>query len=293
MTDHKREVDDHSGVETTGHVWDGIRELDNPLPRWWVWVFYASIAFSIVYWVLMPAWPSMTGYTKGVLGFSDRVNVVHELAALKAQRSKAGAQLLNASLQEIEANPKLQAYALAAGASAFGDNCATCHGAGGAGAKGYPNLRDDAWLWGGTPEEILQTIKVGVRSTHPDTRFSMMPAFGRDGMLDAGQINDATEYVWSLSGHKVNGAAAQRGATLFAEQCASCHGPEAKGDKTQGAPDLTDSDWLYRDRDQKAAIRDQIRNGRGGVMPTWESRFDEATLKALAVYVHAGAGGGQ
>jgi cytochrome c oxidase cbb3-type subunit 3 len=291
VTDPKRPIDDHSGVETTGHEWDGIKELDNPLPRWWLWVFWATILTSAIYWVLMPAWPGVTGYTRGLLGHSDRAAVSADLAALKAQRAVSGQKLLSASLDQIEADPALQAYALVAGGAVFGDNCATCHGSGGAGAKGYPNLRDDVWLWGGTAEEIEKTIRVGVRSTHPGTRASMMPAFGRDEMLEPARIADVTEYVWSLSGHRVDSLAAGRGAAVFAEQCAACHGPAGKGDPAQGAPDLTDGEWLYRDKDQKQAIHDQIWYGRGGVMPTWEGRFDDATLKALAVYVHANAGG--
>lgn len=290
-----RETDETTGVDTTGHEWDGIRELDNPLPRWWLYMFWAGVAVAVVYWVLLPAWPALPGhqgYTPGLLGVSDRDHVVTELAALKAQRGAQAARLANASLEEIERDPQLQAYALSAGASIFGDNCATCHGTGGTGGKGYPDLRDDVWLWGnGSLEDIRRTIEVGVRSTDPNTRASQMPAFGRDGMLQSAQIADLTEYVWSLSGHRVDQAAAGRGSALFAEQCAACHGTDAKGNRELGAPDLTDADWLYRDKDQKAAIRDQIWNGRGGVMPTWGSRFDPATIKALAVYIHANADG--
>jgi cytochrome c oxidase cbb3-type subunit 3 len=199
-----RETDDVSGVETTGHEWDGIRELDNPLPRWWLWTFWLCVGVAIVYWVLMPAWPGAKDYTHGVLNKSDRADVAQQLDELKAIRGAEGAQLKNASLQQIESDPKLQAYALAVGQSIFGDNCATCHGTGGAGGKGYPNLRDDVWIWGGTLEDIQHTIKVGVRSEHPQTRFSQMPAFGRDGIVPADQVNDLTEYVVALS-HRLPG----------------------------------------------------------------------------------------
>jgi cytochrome c oxidase cbb3-type subunit 3 len=291
VKDTGRETDTHSGVETTGHEWDGIKELDNPLPRWWLWIFYASIAISIVYWVLMPSWPGVNGYARGLRNHSDRAAVVQDLKALAALRHKEGSKLASASLEQIEQDPELQAYALAAGASVFGDNCATCHGMGGTGAKGYPNLRDDVWIWGGSLQDIEHTIRVGVRSTHPNTRQSMMPGFGRDGVLTPAQIDEMTDYVWSLSGHRASAGAIERSAPLFAQNCAVCHGPAGKGDARVGAPDLTDGDWLYRDKDQKAAIRDQIWNGRGGVMPTWEGRFDDETIKALAVYVHANAGG--
>ena len=285
----ERERDEHSGVETTGHEWDGIKELDNPLPRWWLWVFWGSVIWAVVYWVLMPAWPGVNGYTKGILGQSDRADVARQLAELDQLRGEGAARLTTASLQQIEQDPELQAYALAVGQSVFGDNCATCHGVGGAGAKGYPNLRDDVWLWGGGLDDIHHTIVAGVRTDHPEARQSQMPAFGRDQMLNAAQINDLTEYVVALSGRKADAAAAGRAAPVFAEQCAACHGPTGKGDLAQGAPDLTDAEWLYGAK--REDIHSQIENGRNGVMPNWGRRFDPETLKALAVYIHANAGG--
>lgn len=284
-----RKIDDISGVETTGHEWDGIRELDNPLPRWWLWVWYASIAASIVYWVLMPAWPGISGYTKGVLGQSDRIAVAQDLEGLKAMRGAGAAKLASASLEQIEQTPDLQEYALQVGQSIFGDNCATCHGAGGTGAKGYPNLRDDVWLWGGTLEDIQHTLQVGIRSDHPDARFSQMPAFGRDQLMTPAQVDDMTEFVVALSRRKADAAAVGRAAPIYAQQCAVCHGPQGKGDPAQGAPNLTDADWLYGA--SREDIHGQIWNGRGGVMPAWGGRFDPATIKALAVYIHANAGG--
>lgn len=285
----KREADEVTGVETTGHEWDGIKELDNPLPRWWLYIFWATVAFSAVYWVLMPAWPGISGYTKGTRGHSDRAQVAEQLTALENLRGLEAARLTNASLQEIESDPVLQQYALNVGQSVFGDNCATCHGTGGAGAAGYPNLRDDIWLWGGSLDEIHHTLQVGVRADHPDTRFSQMPAFGRDQMLNSGQINDLTEYVVRLSGREADAAAVGRAAPIFAEQCVSCHGPTGQGDKAQGAPNLTDGEWLYGS--SREQIRTQIWAGRNGVMPSWSGRFNPETLKALAVYVHANAGG--
>lgn len=285
-----RERDAHTGTETTGHEWDGIKELDTPLPRWWLWVFYASIAWAVVYWVLMPAWPGLTGYTHGLLGKSDRAAVSGELAKLEAIRGQGLAKLKTASLEQIEADPQLQAYALQVGQSVFGDNCATCHGAGGAGGKGYPNLRDDVWLWGGSLQDIQHTIQVGVRSGHAQARGeTVMPAFGRDQMLSEAQINDLTEYVVALSRRKADPAAVARVTQTFADQCAACHGPAGTGDVARGVPNLTDAEWLYGS--SREAIRGQIWNGRNGVMPTWEARFSPETIKALAVYVHANAGG--
>lgn len=287
----ERERDEHSGVETTGHEWDGIRELDNPLPRWWLWVWYATIAFSIVYWVLMPAWPGISGYTRGMLGQSDRADVAAELRELQALRGERETQLLNASLEQIEGDPDLQAHALAVGQSVFGDNCATCHGVGGAGAKGYPNLRDDVWLWGGSLQDIEHTIRVGIRAGHEDTRTSLMPAFGRDRMLDSGQISDLTEYVVALSGREADGAAVARAAQPYADNCASCHAPDGSGMMELGSPNLRDREWLYGS--DRGSISAQIHNGRNGVMPAWEGRFTPAVIKALAVYIHANAGGGE
>ena len=284
-----RETDEHSGVETTGHEWDGIRELDNPLPRWWLYIFYGCIVIAAIYWVLMPSWPGTHSYAKGVLHQSDRVDVAKQMEALQHQRGAEGAMLRSASLETIETDPKLQAYALAVGQSVFGDNCATCHGVGGTGSKGYANLRDDVWLWGGSLEDIQHTIQVGVRSDNPHTRQSQMPAFGRDQILKPAQIDDLTEYVVALSRRPARAAAVARAAPVYAEQCVACHGPQGKGNVTLGAPDLTDADWLYGSA--QADIREQIWNGRGGVMPTWEGRFSPETIKALAVYVHANAGG--
>jgi cytochrome c oxidase cbb3-type subunit 3 len=285
----ERETDDISGVETTGHEWDGIRELDNPLPRWWLWVFYICIAVAIGYWVLMPAWPGLTSYTKGTLGQSDRAAVAQDLKGLQTLRGAEAAKLKTASLAEIEANPQLQSYALAVGQSVFGDNCATCHGTGGTGAKGYPNLRDDVWLWGGTLDDIHHTLNVGIRSENPETRFSQMPAFGKDQLLTTAEISDLTEYVVALSGRKANANAVARATPVYVAQCVACHGAEGKGDPLQGAPNLTDADWLYGS--SRAEINAQIVNGRAGVMPTWQSRLSPETIKALAVYIHANAGG--
>lgn len=284
-----REKDDVSGVETTGHEWDGIRELDNPLPRWWLIIFYACIVWSVGYWIAMPAWPLISDYTRGVLGHSQRLDVDAAVAALKADRAGLGEKLAKATPQEIEADPKLQQAALAWGKSAFGDNCATCHGAGGGGNVGFPNLNDDIWLWGGTLDDIRQTIKVGVRTANPETRLSEMPAFGRDGILDAAQIADLSEYVLSLSGKSTDAEAVTRATQVFADNCAACHGADGKGMREFGAPNLTDADWLYGG--DKDTIIATITNARYGVMPTWEARLDAPTINALAVYVHSLGGG--
>jgi cytochrome c oxidase cbb3-type subunit 3 len=285
----KKEIDAITGTETTGHEWDGIRELNTPLPRWWLWIFYATIVWAIGYWVLYPSWPTLTGYLPGALNHSQRADVDREVAALRIERQKLGRQLAGATLQQIEADPNLLQFAREAGKSAFGDNCATCHGSGAQGAKGYPNLNDDVWLWGGSLDEIRQTLMVGIRSTHPDTRQSQMPAFGKDGILKAAEIRDLTDYVLHLSGQKADAAAVQRAGALWASNCASCHGDDGKGNRAFGAPNLTDREWLHGGT--KDAIEAQIVSGKGGVMPTWGSRLDPMTIDALAVYVHSLGGG--
>lgn len=288
-----RERDDVSGTETTGHEWDGIKELDTPLPRWWLYIFYATIAISVVYWVLMPAWPLANGYTRGLLNWSDRSNVAADVQALRSARAPMFERLASASTAQIAANPQLQEFARAAGESVFGDYCATCHGAGGAGRPGYPVLADDVWIWGGSLADIEHTIQVGVRSGHPNARMSQMPAFGRDRLLTAQQIGDVTEYAISISAARTrlepDMTAAARGAVVYQEQCALCHGATGAGDRTVGAPSLNDDLWLYGgSRDE---IRRQIELGRGGVMPTWQARFDAGTIRALAYYVHEMGGG--
>ena len=285
-----RELDPHTGTETTGHEWDGIKELDTPLPRWWLWVFYGCIAWAVVYWVLMPAWPGINGYSHGLLHNSARGQLSGELDSLTKARGAQLAQLRNASLSQIESDPALLNYAMQVGQSVFGDNCATCHGAGGGGGKGYPNLRDDVWLWGGSLEDIQKTITVGVRAGNPHARTEViMPSFGRDQLLKSEQIDDLTEYVVALSHRKADPAAVARARQTFTDQCSACHGPTGTGDQSRGIPNLTDTDWLYGS--SREAIHDQIWNGHNGVMPTWEPRLSAETIKALTVYVHANAGG--
>lgn len=294
MTDHKKEIDEVSGVETTGHSWDGIKELNNPLPRWWLYVFYASIVWAIGYMIFMPAIPSLPGMgvnnTPGLRGHSDRAQVAQEVAELRSGRSEAASQLVTASLSEIENDLTLQQFALAMGESAFGDNCATCHGAGGRGAKGYPMLADDIWLWDGTLDGIETTLRHGIRHTDdPDTRRNSMPAYGRDGMLTPKEIDDLVQYVLNLSGREADAAAVSRAAPVFATQCVTCHGADGKGNRQLGAPNLTDHEWLFGGEPRD--IQQTIYSARNAHMPAWQGRLDDPTIKALAVYVHSLGGG--
>ncbi len=281
--------DDVSGVDTTGHEWDGIEELNNPLPRWWLWTFLATIVWSIGYWVVMPAWPLVADHTRGLLGYSQRAVVADSLAKAKASQSGYAKRLAALPAGENPADPDLQSFALGGGRSAYAVNCSQCHGSGAAGAKGYPNLNDDDWLWGGKLADIEQTLRVGIRSAHADTRMNDMPAFGRDGLLTPPQIADVADYVLSLPHSGAASPQAARGQALFSENCAACHGETGRGNRELGAPNLADGLWLYGG--DKASIIASISESRRGVMPSWEGRLDDVTIRQLAIYVHSLGGG--
>ena len=289
MTDH-HDFDSVSGRSTTGHEWDGIKELNTPLPRWWVLTFYTTILWAIAYWIVYPAWPLVSGYTAGVLHYTNRAAVTKDLADLEAIRGDKMKVLAGASLAEIEKDPNLLSLARARGKTVFGDNCAPCHGTGAAGAKGYPNLNDDDWLWGGSLDQIMQTIQFGARSGDAKAHEGQMLAFGRDGILKPGEIVTAANYVRSLSGLSTEpGFDAAAGSKIFDQNCAACHGKDGKGNQEMGAPNLTDQIWLYGS--DEATIVETITNGRAGVMPAWAGRLDLVTIKALTVYVHSLGGG--
>ncbi len=290
IASHESEhVDAHTGTSTTGHEWDGIRELNTPLPRWWLWMLYGSIVWAIGYMIVYPAVPLVSSYTKGVFGWSARGAVTAELADLQSARAPMVNALAAASFADIEKDPKMLAFARAQGKAAFGDNCAGCHGAGGGGSKAFPNLVDDDWLWGGKLEDIQQTLTHGIRSADPQARAGNMPVFG-EGVLKPTEISLVADYVRSLSGLDVaKGVDLAAGGKIFAENCAACHGDNAKGNLELGSPNLTDEIWLYGS--DKATIVEGINKGRGGVMPNWGERLDAGTIKALAVYVRTLGGG--
>ncbi|MBV6489063.1 MAG: cytochrome-c oxidase, cbb3-type subunit III [Pseudorhodoplanes sp.] len=284
------DIDALTGTETTGHVWDGIRELNTPLPRWWLWLFYVTIVWSIGYWIVYPAWPLVSSYTTGYFNWHSRQAIVEDLAALKAKRATMTDRIAQTPLEGILADSALLDFARAYGRAAFADNCAPCHGAGGGGVKGYPNLNDDDWLWGGKLEDIVQTIRHGIRAADNDTRQGSMPAFGRDKMMERGDILVVADYVRSLARLQVPANTdLAKGQKLFAENCVSCHGDNGKGNRELGAPDLTDQIWLYGS--SKDTIIEGLMNGRGAVMPAWNQRLDDTTIKALTVYVHTLGGG--
>jgi cytochrome c oxidase cbb3-type subunit 3 len=282
------EIDEVSGTPTTGHEWDGIKELNTPMPRWWVTTFYVSIAFAIVWQVLYPSWPTLHGYWKGVLGYSSRNELTADLAARDKERNKWTEKFAAMSVDDIAKNNELLNYAMAGGKVVFADNCAPCHGSQGSGSHNFPVLADDDWLWGGTLDQIATTVRYGIRSTSDDTRTSEMPTFG-DGMLEKNQIADVAEYVLSFSKRDEDKAAASRGAQVFADNCAACHGENGEGSHDVGAPRLNDSIWLYGDK--RADIINQVTKPRHSVMPTWAARLDDVSIKQVAIYVHSLGGG--
>lgn len=302
MVKHK-ETDEYSGVETTGHEWDGIKELNNPLPRWWLWILYLSIIWSIGYWVIYPAWPTLSednerGGTKGSLEWTQYSKLKGEQEEIVKRRMVYLQQFDKATMKEIINNPELYAFAMAGGKSAFKDNCATCHGTGGAGAPGYPNLNDDDWIWGGDLASIYQTIKYGIRM-HDDAHQSMMPSFA-DTLSDA-ETQATAEYVQGLFHNKSEIPAddiepeelakLSTGARVYRENCAACHGNNGKGITEFGAPNLADAIWLKSKDGSKAAIMSQIRNPKHGQMPAWVERLDDSTIRQLTIYVHSLGGG--
>lgn len=277
-------------VETTGHEWDGIQEYNNPLPKWWLWVFYATIAWSLVYMVLYPSIPGVTGYFGGILGYDSRAQVERDLAEARLAQGELRERLVAADIDQIFDDPDLFQFALAGGRVAFGDNCAPCHGPGGQGRPGgYPSLADDAWIWGGTPRDILHTIEVGIRHTVDDTRFSEMPAFGALGILDRQEVNEVADYVFALGPRGEDIEPTEEGRQLFADNCAACHGQDGTGMRDVGAPNLTDAIWLFGG--DRESIARQIWEPQHGVMPHWRGRLEDSTLKMLTVYVHSLGGG--
>lgn len=283
-----KHIDQISGVETTGHEWDGIRELNNPMPRWWVWTFYATIVWAIGYTIAFPAWPLISGATHGVLGWSSRATVATEMANAKAGQNAYLDKIASLSLEDIQADSELMQFAVAGGAAAFKVNCIQCHGSGAEGGNGYPNLNDDDWLWGGKTEDVYTTITHGIRFTEdPETRVSEMPAFA--DVLKSDEIRAVAAYVVSLTGTPHDPAMIDAGKQIFADNCASCHGEDARGNRDMGAPNLADAIWLKAHGEE--GIVAQIRAPKHGVMPAWGERLGDTTVKQLALFVHSLGGG--
>lgn len=287
----KIEIDEYSGTPTTGHDWGGIKELDTPMPRWWLICFWISVFWTIAYLAIFLVRPYMTGETKGFFGYtSSRAEVADIMKAVQFSQEKYRTSINTMSLQEIQADKDLSKFAYAGGKSAFALNCSQCHGSGAAGASGYPNLNDDNWLWGGNLEEIHTTISHGIRfEQDEDTRASAMPNFGGDEILEKQQIVQVADYVLSLSKREHDVESARAGAEIYAENCAVCHGETGQGDREQGAPQLSNVLWLYGS--EKSDIIKQVTRPKHGVMPAWGGRLDSVTIKQLTIYVHALGGG--
>ncbi|MGH1350883.1 MAG: cytochrome-c oxidase, cbb3-type subunit III [Methyloligellaceae bacterium] len=282
----KIEKDEHSGTDTTGHEWDGIKELNTPLPRWWLWTFYATIVWAIGYCIAFPSIPLITESTKGLLGYSSRAEVEKDIAKAKAGQEKYLKKISALPLEDIVKDSDLSTFAVAGGRSAYQVNCVQCHGTGAAGSIGYPNLNDDDWLWGGKLENIYITIKHGIRfEQDEDTRASDMPAFGKDEVLNKEQIKQVSEFVLSLSKSSHDTNIAAKGAAIFKDNCASCHGEKGEGNQEVGAPRLNDAIWLYGG-DRETIIR-MVSNPKNAVMPAWAHRLDDVTIKQLAIYIQS------
>ncbi len=285
----KKEIDQLSGTETTGHEWDGLKELNNPAPRWWLWVFFACVIFAVGYWYVYPAWPTLTGHTGGAQDWSEYTQLKAQQGEIQAMRAKYEPRFAAASLQDIKNDRELYAYAVAGGAVAFKNNCAACHGTGGQGGKGYPNLNDDEWLWGGTLDEIYTTIRYGAHNDNPNSHSGGMMSW-KDN-LKPEEIEAVATYVEKMhEGDKaVKSADYTKGQDVFAANCTTCHGDKGEGKQDMGAPQLNNNIWLYGG--DHATIVQTITYGRTGVMPAWDGRLNDNTIKQLAVYVHSLGGG--
>lgn len=273
-------------TETTGHNWDGISEYNIPAPRWWLITWLICIIWAMIYWLFYPTWPTPGGNSKGSLLWSSQSQLAENQAEIDVIKSVHLQKISKLSPLEIQQDPQLMEFALNGGRAAFKENCAACHGSGAQGSKGFPNLNDDDWLWGGTLDQIQQTLKYGIRSGHDKSFNSIMPSFGLDKILKKDEINSVAEHVMSLSNPALKNAAGEK---IFAANCAACHGANGKGDRSVGAPNLSDAIWLYGNK--KSDILYSIFYARAGVMPYWSGRLDDNTIKQLTLYVHSLGGG--
>lgn len=283
------ERDPVSGHRTTGHEWNGIKELDTPVPRGVLIFLIVTHVFAVVWWFLMPTWPVGTTYTKGILETDQRKIVEQKLVDAAAERAVWIDRIERASFEEILANETLMSIVRSSGHQLFGDNCAACHGTDGTGSANYPNLTDDDWLWGGDLQTIAETMRVGINTEHPESRIAQMPSFGRDGLLNREQVNSVAAYVYSLSNPNYSTSdnidTISAGREVFLTSCAACHGGNARGNQDLGAPNLTDAYWIYGGNLQ--TIVTTVHGGRHGHMPTWDERLTDAEIKILALYVHS------
>jgi len=283
--DNQKNQTKHS---TTGHSWDEISEYNIPAPRWWLIVWVICIIWAFIYWFFYPAWPTISGNSKGSLNWSKFSQLQEAQKKVDEKKQQYLQQINSSSFSEIKQNQQLMQFVLNAGKSAFYENCSACHGRGHQGGFGYPNLNDDDWLWGGKVEDIYQTLLYGIRSGHEKARINQMPAFGLDGVLKSHEIKDVASFVRSLSGLEKSN---DNGAKIFANNCVACHGAQGKGNQQLGAPNLTDKIWLYSSDANE--VYKTIYYSKAGVMPFWQGRLDDNTIKILALYIHSLGGGVQ
>lgn len=273
-----REVDPFTGYDTTGHDWNGIRELNTPFPKIALWALILSVVYSVIAWVLLPAWPLWGDYTRGLLGLDQGEMAVERYQAISAEREDWMARFGEGDFAALKDDETLMLSAMPAAHRLFEDNCAACHGENGGGGPGFPVLHDDYWLWGGDPETVAETLHVGINTGSDDARFGQMPAFG---WMERGERSALTDYVTALP--QGNADPDSAGGMLFAENCAACHAEDGGGGMMNGAPSLTDDAVIYGQ--DRAAVLETLRNGRQGVMPAWSGRLSDAEINLLALYV--------
>ncbi|MFT6106570.1 MAG: cytochrome c oxidase cbb3-type subunit 3 [Rickettsiales bacterium] len=286
--DKNKKTDKKNHPETTGHSWDGVKEYNTPAPRWWLTVWLACTIWAVIYWFFYPAWPTIEGNTKGLKNWTSKSELSESQSEILARKSIYLERFNKSSFEQIKKDRELMKFAINGGKSSFQNNCAMCHGTGAAGQKGYPNLNDDDWLWGGKVEDIYTTLLYGIRSGHDKARENQMPSFGRDKILTRDEIENVTDYVLSLS-NKEYSLDAEKGKEIFVNNCVACHGKNAKGNRELGAPNLVDKIWLYGG--EKEDITHTIYYSKNGVMPYWSGRLDDATIRQLSIYVHSLGGG--
>lgn len=284
------ERDPYTGHMTTGHEWNGIKELNTPVPKVIFGFLSAAFLFALGYWYFMPAWPLGDTYTRGSLGIDQRTEIQEQLAEAEAASADWKTAMEAADFDTIRADVELMDIVRESGSALYRDNCSMCHGSDGEGGRYFPRLNDDAWLWSDDPDAILHTLRVGINANHPETRVGQMPAFGDNGTLSSSEIDDLVLYLLSRSNTLIgSGTAASellavnRGSRTYATQCIACHGADMQGNPALGAPNLADDFWLYGGDEE--GLRTTIVHGRGGHMPAWESRLDVAERKVLTLHV--------
>lgn len=285
----EKERDEVTGEKTTGHEWNGIKELDTPVPRGILLFVIVTHVFAVIWWVLMPAFPLGWTYTQGVLGIDQFDSADQAIVETQMSRETWANAIMELPPEEVLADPVLMERVVDTGHQLFGDNCAACHGREAEGGIGYPDLTDNDWIWGdGSVTAIADTLRVGINARHVDTRFAQMPAFGAQQMLSRPDVINVARYVYSLSNPDYSSAdtleSLQAGRETFATNCAGCHGEDATGFPQAGAPNLSDSAWIYGG--ELADVIASVHGGRVGHMPTWEERLTLTEIQALALYVY-------